>query len=292
LAAGVGACSWRVSLALGSRLGRCAHALGLRRAVATDNLGRAFPERPAAEQERILTDHYRELGRVACEYPRLSELVHAPLGRVFAAVYGLEHLERARGAGRGAILLTGHFGNFELGGAYLGTVHPVSFVVKPLSNPAVDSLVQRWRSAAGVERIPLGTAVRGVYRALRQNRWVAMLADQDARRRGVFVPFLGRPCSTPRGPAELSLRTGAPIVMGFVVRGADGRHTLHVTAPVPPPERDDPDPVRTLTARHTEVLEAWVRRHPEMWFWLHRRWKTVPPEPAVAHPATAAAGGR
>lgn len=278
LATGITAMSWSRSLGLGSLLGDVAWSIGLRRRVAEANLVLAFPHLPVEERARILVSHYRELGRVACEYPRMGELVRAPASAVVAELEGFEHLESARTAGRGAILMTGHFGNFELLGAWLGRMHPVSFVVKPLSNPRVERLITGWRRAAGVDLIPLGTGVRRVFEALKENRWVAMLADQDARQNGVFVPFLGRAASTPAGPAEISLRTGAPIVMGFVVRRHDGRHTLTLTPPLEPPTAAGPEAVRQLTAAHTAVLEHWVRRHPEMWFWLHRRWKTRPPE--------------
>jgi len=117
-----------------------------------------------------------------------------------------------------------------------------------------------------------------VFRALRENRWVAVVADQDARRNGVFVPFFGRGCSTPTGPAELALRTGAPIIMGFETRRPDGRHELDLLPPLAMPEGRDGAAVTALTAAHTAVLEAWVRRRPSSWFWLHRRWKTRPPE--------------
>ena len=280
LASGITAMSWSRSLGLGSLLGDVAWSVGLRRRVAEENLALAFPHLPVEERARILVHHYRELGRVACEYPRMGELVRAPASAVVAELEGAEHLEAVRVAGRGAILLTGHFSNFELLGAWLGRMHPVSFVVKPLSNPQVERMLTGWRRAAGVELIPLGTGVRRVFEALKENRWVAMLADQDARSHGVFVPFLGRPASTPVGPAEISLRTRAPIVMGFGVRRHDGRHTLAVAPPLEPPAADSPGAAFELTAAHTAVLEHWVRRHPEMWFWLHRRWKTQPPRQA------------
>src|SRR5207249_3830386 len=116
--------------------------------------------------------------------------------------------------GRGTILLSGHYGCVELLGAWIGRRHPVDFVEKPLSNPAVDAIHARLIAEAGVGYIPLGAGARRIFSALRANRCVAMVADQDARRDGVFVPFMGRPSSTPVGPAAISLRTGAPIVMG------------------------------------------------------------------------------
>ncbi len=263
--------------AAGEQLGRLAHAAGLRRAVAEGNLRRAFPEWPAARRAAVLAAHYRALGRVCAEYVRLPELVHAPEGEVVAEVRGLEHLEQAREAGRGAILLTGHFGNFELVGAWLGRMHPVDFVVKPLSNPGVEALLARARQRAGVGQIPLGAGMRRSFEALRANRWVALLADQDARRQGIFVPFLGSPASTPAGPAELALRTGAPIIMGFALPCPDGRYFLEVDPPLGVPDPRAPDAVLRLTAAHVARLEARVRERPELWFWLHRRWKTAPP---------------
>jgi Kdo2-lipid IVA lauroyltransferase/acyltransferase len=279
LAAGLRALPRNGALGAGVSLGEVARWLGLRREVAEANLTIAFPEKPAAERAAILTAHYRELGRVVAEYPRLPELVQSGGDQVVARVGGLEHLEAAHARGHGVILLTGHYGNFELLGAWLGRMNPVDFVVKPLSNPAVEAQLAAWRTAAGVGAIPIGAAMRGAFRALRARRWIAMLADQDARRAGTFVPFFGRPTSTAAGPAELSLRTGAPIVMGFVTRRLDGRLELDVEAPLEGAGAT-PEAARDLTARHTARLEAWVRRQPAQWFWLHRRWKTPPPAAA------------
>jgi KDO2-lipid IV(A) lauroyltransferase len=279
--AGVEALPWRASLALGAALGDAARILGVRRQVAEHNLAQAFPEKSLGERQRILVEHYRELGRVACEYARLPALVGARPGEVVAEVRGLEHLIAARDAGRGAILLTGHFGHFELLGAYLGRTHPVDFVVQSLSNPGVEAWIGERRQRAGVGQIPVGAGVRRVFEALRQNRWVAMLADQDARDRGVFVTFLGRSSSTPVGPAEIALRTGAPIVMGFGTRRRDGRHELDVLPPLAAPTTDRRQAAIALTARHAACLEEWIRRYPASWLWLHRRWKTTPNGPAA-----------
>jgi len=287
LSGGARALPWRASLGFGAALGGLAHGLGVRRRVAEENLALAFPERSAEERAAILRAHYRELGRVVVEYPRLAELAQAPAGRVFAEVRGWEHFEPLRG--RGAIMLTGHFGNFELGGAMLGQKHAVDVVVRPLSNPRVEAILARERERAGVGVISADRGIRRVYEALRAGRWIAMLADQDARRQGVFVPFLGRPASTALGPARISLATGAPIVMGFVARGADGRMTLDIEPPLAVEDPAAPDAALRLTALHSARLEARVRARPEMWFWLHRRWKTRPlaEARAAATPASA-----
>lgn len=268
---------WRTSLGAGAALGDVARMFGIRRRVAEANLARAFPERSQRERAAILTSHYRELGRVATEYARLGELVRAPAGAVVAEARGLEHLERARAAGRGAILLSGHYGNIELLGAWLGQMHSVSFVVRPLSNARIEAWIARRRAEAGVGTIPASTRVREVYAGLRANQWMAMLADQDARRHGVFVPFLGTPASTATGPARIAIATGAPIIMGFATRRTDGRVELDIEPALMPEDPAAADAAERLTARHVAVLESWVRRHPAMWFWLHRRWKTAPP---------------
>lgn len=268
---------WGPSRGLGAGIGALFGAAGIRRRVARENLARAFPALPVAEREAILARHYRELGRVALEYPLIPRLAAAPEGEVFAAVRGVEWIESALAGGKGAIFLSGHFGNFELGAAWLARRFPVDLVVKPLSNPKVDAWLSDLRRRAGFGLIRTDAGVRAVFASLREGRAVAMLADQDARRHGVFVPFLGVPASTPVGPARVALATGAPIVTGFVTRRDDGRHELEIDPPLVEEGRDA-DAARRLTARHTDRLTAWVRKRPESWFWLHRRWKTAPPE--------------
>ena len=273
--AGLRALSWERARAAGARLGDGVRGLGLRRRVARENLALAFPQWSVDERERVLREHYRELGRVAAEYAHLDRLARAPLGEVFVETSGIRVLDGLRG--RGAILLSGHFSNFELMGAMLARLNPVDFLVKPLSNEGVERFIAGRRAAAGVGCISTRDGTRGVYAALAAGRWVAILADQDAGRRGVFVPFFGRAASTAAGPARLSLKTGAPIVMGFAVRRPDGRFDLPVEGPLELAEPEAPDAVLRLTAHHVAVLEAQVRARPELWFWLHRRWKTRPP---------------
>ena len=263
---------------LGAALGSTVGALGLRARVARDNLARAFPEHDAAWRARVLREHYRELGRVAADYARLPQLVHAPRERVFAQWEGEQHAHAARALGRGVLFLTGHLGNFELYAAAFGRIMPMAILVKPLSNPGADAWLTALRTAAGLELLPTGPGVRAVVRRLRAGGCVALLGDQDARRDGVFVRFFGRLASTPAGPAWLSLATGAPIVFGTCLRASDGRYAARLHPPLlPEGDAGDAGAVRALTARHAELLEHEVRERPESWFWLHKRWKTAPP---------------
>ncbi len=281
IAAAARAGSWRQAVRMGERIGGLVETLGIRRSVALGNLAIAFPEWSLEQRLEILRAHYRELGRVACEYARLPELVAAADGEVIAEFGGQEHMEAVRRRGKGALFVTGHLGNFELLGARVGRDHPISFLVRKLSNPQVETWITELRRKAGVGVIPVGSGVRQIYQALRENQWVAVAADQDAGRRGLFVPFFGRLSSTAPGPAELSLRTGAPIVMAVTTRREDLRHEMRLMPPLWPEGGSTPESVRALTARQAAVLEGWVREHPAEWFWLHRRWKTAPPRGSV-----------
>jgi Kdo2-lipid IVA lauroyltransferase/acyltransferase len=271
--------SWERARAVGESLGDVARALGIRRAVAEANLALAFPEWSAAERARVLREHYRELGRVVAEYAHLDRLARAPLGEVLVELRGRERLESR--IGRGAILLSGHYSSFELMGATLAHLNPVDFLVRPLSNPGVEELIARRRTAAGIGTISTRAGARGVYEALARGHWVAFLADQDARRHGVFVPFLGVPASTAVGPARIAIHARVPLLTGFSVRRADGRLDVQMGDVLEPPADDSPEAVLRLTAAHVAILEAQVRARPELWFWLHRRWKTRP-APVVA----------
>ena len=277
--AGLRALSWERARAAGALLGDGVRSLGIRRRVAQENLALAFPDWSVAERTRVLRAHYRELGRVTAEYAHLDRLSRAPLGEVIVETRGLGILEGLRG--RGVVLLSGHYSNFELMGASLTRLNPVDFLVRPLSNPGVETLIARRRAAAGVGCIRTTDGPRRIYDALAAGRWVAFLADQDARRHGVFVPFLGVPASTAVGPARISLGAGAPIVMGFAARRPDGRFDLEIEGPLQVAEPGAPDAALRLTAAHVAVLEARVRARPELWFWLHRRWKTAPPVEAA-----------
>ena len=275
----LGALPRSAAVGLGALLGATVGLLGVRAQVARDNLALAFPGQSESWRERVLREHYRELGRVAADYVRMPRLVHAPRERVFACWEGEEHAHAARALGRGVVFLTGHLGHFELYGAAFGRVMPMAILVKPQSNPGADAWVSALRTASGVELLPTGAGVRGVVRRLRAGGCIAMLGDQDGRRDGVFVPFFGRLASTPAGPAWLSLATGAPLVFGTCLRAADGRYEARLMPPIlPQGDAADAGAVRALTARHTALLEDAIRQRPESWLWLHKRWKTAAPE--------------
>jgi KDO2-lipid IV(A) lauroyltransferase len=275
----------RAAERLGRAAGRAALALGLRAEVAAANLARAFPELAQEERDRIRRAAYEQWGAGAVEVLRFARWGTAELDHITRSFGSFEHVAEARAHGKGAVLVTGHFGAFEaLGGAIAHAGHPVHFLVRGQTNAAVDDLLQAMRRSLGVGVIHHGGAgVREALRVLRNNECLAIVADQDAGRDGVFVDFFGSPASTPRGPAEFVLRTGAPLVTGVLRRLPDGHYAGESLPPLLPPASGDREAdVRAVTEFHARALEGWVRRWPEQWLWTHRRWKTRPAASALA----------
>jgi Kdo2-lipid IVA lauroyltransferase/acyltransferase len=266
---------------LGARLGDIARfPLGIRRRVVERNLRVAFP---AADDRWIRTtarDTYRHLGREAVAMLRLSRLDAAAIRETVVMPDDTwSVLQEVLGMGRGVILATGHYGNWEMAAAGVAARGiPIEAIVKRQSNPLVDRRIAAARAALGVETIDMRDAPRRVPRALRAGRGVGIVADQDARRSGVWVPFFGVPASTHRGPALFALRVGAPLFAAVARRLPDGRYLLYGTLLDSTPTDDFEADVRRLTADLASHLEAEIRKDPSQYFWFHKRWKTAPPE--------------
>lgn len=269
---------FRLSLWLGARLGDIAWAaLPGRRAVALENIERAMgSETSAAERARLGRASFRHLGQNLVE---ACVFFFRPPSRLLSRVEvrEMDRLLDAVKLGRGVLILTGHLGNWELLAASSALMPvPLSAVVRPLDDPLLDGLLERFRTRAGVELIAKRRALVDIRDALRRGRMVGVLLDQNtSRREGVFAPFFGVPASTSKGLALIALRTGAPVLPAFIRRVADGRHVVEFDPPLPRPA--DGDPV-AYTRAFNEALERAIRRSPEQWFWVHRRWKTRPAE--------------
>jgi KDO2-lipid IV(A) lauroyltransferase len=263
---------------VGRALGRIAFAAGVRRRVCLENLDRAFgPAAEAGAHERLGRRAYEHVGMSGLEFLRLPRAAPAAL-RARMDVKGEEYVRAALAGGRGAIIASGHFGNWEMMGACAAARGwPVTFVVQRLRNSAVDRIVQGIRTGAGIEVVERGMALRRVHASLAANRLVHFMCDQDARRRGVFVPLFGVPASTPKGAAQLALRLGVPFIPAFGWRqDLHGRHCAEFTAPIIAHATDEDTAVLELLTEFNLRLEAAVRRVPEQYWWAHRRWKTRP----------------
>ncbi len=266
-----------LGLAVGRRIGDALWwLLPRRRRVALENIRRSLGREMAPEEIRRLGRRsFQHVGMnlvEACRY--FLRPTDVMLSRI--RVDGAEHLRSAAAQGRGVLILTAHYGNWELLAAAHGlTGLPLSIVIRPLDHPILDELAVRFRRRSGAELIVKRLAVREVLQALRRGRMVGILLDQNATRaEGVFVPFFGIPASTSKGLAVLALRTRAPVVPVFLRRELDGRHCMDVCPPLEPPPNGD---VEAYTVTFNLAIEAAIRRAPEQWLWMHARWRTRPP---------------
>jgi Kdo2-lipid IVA lauroyltransferase/acyltransferase len=278
----------RLSDRFGAGVGALIHApLGIRSAVVLANLRRAFPEAPEAWIRRTARETYRHLGRETASTMRLARLSPAQVIERTEMV-GWDGFRSAVAEGRGLVLMTGHFGNWEMGAAAIAVRGvPFSAVVQRQSNLLVNDRLEANRHRLGVATIERGEAGREVPRALKSGRVVGLVSDQDAGQSGVWVPFFGVPSSTARGPALFALRYAAPVftIAAFRVPGVPRYRIVLEEVPVQRSESLADDILR-LTAQLNTRLEEAIRTAPEQYFWFHKRWKTQP----TAEHASASAG--
>ena len=258
--------------------------LGIRRAVVERQLSAAFPELDQGEIERIARASYGHLGRTSIETAVLPTHSAQQVIDLFEDVQGWSIVEERLSLGKGLIVVTGHLGNWELGGAYLAARGiPIDVVARHMANPLFDRYLTSTRQRIGMTVVHDEAAVRRVPRSLRDGRAVAFLVDQGAvGLASTWVPFFGRYAKTPRGPAVFALRSGAPIVFGTALRQPSARYQLSFEPVDVDPTGDREADVDRIVAAYTLTLERWVRRAPEQYFWHHRRWKHqrpgTPPE--------------
>ena len=204
--------------------------------------------------------------------------------REMTDMVGFQDFREALSPGTGAVVVTGHLGNWEMGAAALAARGvEVDAVVQVQRNRRFDADLRGTREALGIRVVPKQEAPRGVLAALRAGRVAALVADQNVLRAGVFVDFFGVPASTARGPAVFALRTGAPLWAGVALRipGRRARYRVVMKPVEAELTGNDAEDALSLTRAHTALLEEWIRESPEQYFWQHKRWKTRPriPEP-------------
>lgn len=251
------------------------------RRVGMINLGIAFPEKSIAERRRILRTSMMNLGRMAAEmvhFPRMDDAELRERVKFEDETWWSEAIGWERPTG--VLILSGHFGNWELlVFAHGRRGHPVTMVHRPSRNPLIDRWLNDVRSRAGTRLVRKHHGAGSVLRALREKQLLVLPFDQNSTRGlGVFVDFFGTPASTNAGIARIGLRAAAPVVPAFIVReGSRAYHRVHVLPIIDLEDTGDlqADVVRN-TARLSAVFEDMVRRFPEQWLWVHRRWKTRP----------------
>ena len=265
--------------AVGRWLGRLGNRpFGVRRNVVERQIAAAFPDANAREVDTLVREAYSSFGEVIIETALLPTLGRQRILDLFESAEGFEAIHDAHAAGNGIILITGHFGNWELAGAYVAARGvPIEVIVRRMNNPLFDRYVTRTREGAGMIVVHDHDAVRRTPRAFKAGHAVAFVADQGVLGlASTYVPFFGRPAKTPRGPAVFALRFRLPTFFVAAVRERSGKFRCVVT-PVDIPDTGDREAdVDTVVATYTSILESWVRRYPGQYFWHHRRWKRQP----------------
>ena len=270
-----------LSIAAGRGLGRTAYLLsGKLRRTAGRNLELAFPELGADEKQRLLRGCFDSLGRQLGVFSQLSRVTPEELARIVDCE-GLEHLEAAQARGRGVILFTGHLGAWELSSFVLSAFgRPLSFMVRRIDNDRIEEMVDSVRTRFGNQTVDKNAVSRTALRHLNAGGTLGMLPDVNMlAREGVFVDFFGTPASTTSMLAKLALRTGAAVVPIYVPWDAERqRYVLRIEPELNVTHTgNDDDDIQQLTAQFMSSIEKIVRRYPEQWLWLHKRWKTRPP---------------
>lgn len=255
------------------------HVLRIRRSVVVDNLTHAFGDQmDAAAIADIARRTYTQIATTFIEFFRLPRLGEEGL-RARVRLCNADEVRAIRDSGQCALLTTGHFGNWEYLGASMNAYgFPTSFLVKTQSNPWVDRVQNGIRASGGMGVIRQNQ-VRRLMEVLRKGEYLGILPDQNAGGEGIFIDFMGRRASASRGLAFLAWKYNCPIVPAVAVRQPDGTH-LAVFKPAiwPRPEWDEETAVREMTQAFAAILEEFIREYPDHYFWVHRRWKTRPPQ--------------
>lgn len=280
LAGALGSLPRPLARKIGAAIGAIAFAFTpqlLRRARA--NLQLAFPEKSLTEREQILRRLYRNLGWLLAEFCQMKGYT-AENCRDIVSYDGLEHYLAARAQGKGVLILTGHLGAWELSSFYHSLMgYPMSMVIRRLDNPSVDRFVNGIRCMHGNQVLHKDDFARGLLASMRLGETVGILMDTNMTPpQGVFVNFFGRLACTASGLARVAMKTGAAVIPGFLLwEESLGRYVLRFEPPVPLIATGNQEAdVIANTALFTKTLEDCIRKYPDQWLWVHRRWKTRP----------------
>jgi KDO2-lipid IV(A) lauroyltransferase len=264
--------------ALGRALGLLFYGLDApHRRVALANLAQCFPARADHERRAIARRMFQHFGVLLFELLRFGGLPPAQM-RARVEVDGEDRVRAAYAKGKGVLFFTGHFGFWELHAMVHALLfEPIGVLARPLDNPDLHALLEDLRQGTGNTVIYREGAVRKVLRMLTAGHGVAMLIDQHMHSPdAIWVRFFQRPAATTSTLAALALRTGAIVIPVFALPLPGGRFRLVYEHSVEPPAGGTPDPIHEFTQRCTDVLEMYVRRQPELWLWMHRRWRDAP----------------
>ncbi len=261
--------------AMGIILGHVAwHLLRKYRQRAINNVGIAFPDWTPRKRRAVVRTMFHNLGQSLLELGWLPNLNTRTLHRT-TEIHDAHYLDEALAAGRGALIFTAHFGNWEWLAATVAVLgYPATVLQRQRDEPDLDRFVTRLHTQFGIRTIARGSTAGALemFRTLRGGGLLAFLIDQNIRAESVKVPFFGKPALTPIGPAKLAIRAEAPVMICFIERRR-GKQIARFQPPKATSRNDDPV---EITARLTAAIEEQIRRAPEQWVWFHQRWKERP----------------
>src|SRR3954470_8399809 len=281
---------WEAACKVGASLGALGYRpLGIRRGVVEKQIAAACPLLPREDVVALSRESYEHLGRTFIETALLDSIGKQGVLELVETVEGWEIVEAVMSKGKGAVLVTGHIGNWELAGAYVAARGvPLDVIVRGMANPLFDAYINHTREVMGMTVVHDSEAVRRTPRSLRGGRAVAFVADQGVLGlASTFVTFFGRPAKTPRGAAVFALRFDVPVIFVVALRKPSGKFRVIVERIEPRRTGDMDKDVDSIVAEFTRRLEHWVREEPAQYFWQHRRWRRQPPDtpPALRDPS-------
>ncbi|MDD5596253.1 MAG: lysophospholipid acyltransferase family protein [Candidatus Omnitrophica bacterium] len=243
------------------------------RAAVRDNLKAVFPNKSEREICRMRLMMFRNFAKHLVDFFRFSKMDREFL-KANVKIENQEYLDKALAEGKGVITLTAHMGNWELGGALIGTLgYPFWVVALAHKHEQVDNFFNLQRLSKGVHVMPLGKSGRGCLRVLKENKILGLVGDRDFTESGVAIDFFGKPTIFPEGPAVLSLKIGSCLLPGFMLRNKDDNFTFRFEKPIEfKPSGNKEEDVKELIRTYTKVFEAYIRKYPDQWYMFKRFW--------------------
>ena len=249
----------------------------IRKKHIVDSLTKSFPAKSEQEIKKIAKDVYKQFVCTVVEIIFVSKMTDEQIKNAvcFQNIY---LIERALKQGKGGVIMSAHFGNWEMLALSFAKRYPLSVIVAKQENPYFDNIINNIRSKRGYKTIYKDVVPLGVLRALKRNEFVAILADQHAGVQGVYTPFFYREVSTPKGPAVFALRAKCPLYTGFCARQPDGRYVVTFEEIPLPDTGDDEKNIEIIMTEYNKILQRHIEENPSFWFWFHRRWKSQKPK--------------